>query len=172
MVMEEVEPGIRFGRRGPPQARARRRHLLLLRGRRRRLAVSVIQSIYHDFGSQRRPARHRDHAAEPGLVLLPRRRPPEPPRAGKAHLPHADPGHAHPDDEPWLVYGTMGGEGQPQTHAALVTRIVDHGYDVQQAIEAPRWLMGRTWGVSPRTCGSKGRIDDQVTRELELRASR
>ena len=48
--------------------------------------------------------------------------------------------------EPAMAYGTMGGEGQPQTQAAVVTRVVDFGYDVQRAVEAPRWLYGRTWG--------------------------
>ena len=39
------------------------------------------------------------------------------------------------DREPYLAFGSMGGEGQPQAQAALVTRIVNFGYDVQQAIE-------------------------------------
>src|SRR5207248_249229 len=47
---------------------------------------------------------------------------------------------------PRFVYGTMGGEGQPQTQAALVARMVDHGLGPQAAVEAPRWLFGRTWG--------------------------
>jgi oxamate amidohydrolase len=51
------------------------------------------------------------------------------------------------DGQPSLVYGTMGGEGQPQTQAAVVTRVVDFGYDVQCAVDAPRWLYGRTWGT-------------------------
>jgi len=34
---------------------------------------------------------------------------------------------------PYLAYGSMGGEGQPQTQAALVTRVVDFGLNVQQA---------------------------------------
>ena len=41
-------------------------------------------------------------------------------------------------DRPRYVYGTMGGEGQPQTQAALVTRLVDRGYGVQAVVEAPR----------------------------------
>jgi gamma-glutamyltranspeptidase/glutathione hydrolase len=73
------------------------------------------------------------------------------------------------DGQPVLAYGTMGGEGQPQTQAAMVTRIVDFGYDVQQAIEAPRWLMGRTWGTLTRDLSLEGRIPDQVARELTLR---
>ena len=72
-------------------------------------------------------------------------------------------------DEPYMAYGTMGGEGQPQTHAAIVTRLVDFGYDVQQAIEAPRWLMGRTWGASAQDLSLEGRIPDEVIRELRSR---
>ncbi len=41
---------------------------------------------------------------------------------------------------PRLAYGTIGGDGQPQTQAALVTRIVDRGLGPREAIEAPRWL--------------------------------
>src|SRR5437899_12111737 len=44
---------------------------------------------------------------------------------------------------PRFVYGTMGGEGQPQTQAALVARMVDHGLGPQAAVEAPRWQIGR-----------------------------
>jgi oxamate amidohydrolase len=50
-----------------------------------------------------------------------------------------------------------------------VTRIVDFGYDVQQAIEAPRWLMGRTWGTRTRNMSLEGRIPDEVARELKRR---
>lgn len=63
----------------------------------------------------------------------------------------------------------MGGEGQPQAQAALVTRLIDFGYDVQQAIEAPRWLMGRTWGTPSRNLSLEGRISDEVVRELKRR---
>ena len=45
-----------------------------------------------------------------------------------------------------MAYGTMGGEGQPQTQAALFSRYARFGVDLQQAISAPRWLLGRTWG--------------------------
>src|SRR5947207_11438813 len=39
-----------------------------------------------------------------------------------------------------FVYGTMSGEGQPQTQAALVTRMVDDDLRPQPAIQAPRML--------------------------------
>jgi gamma-glutamyltranspeptidase/glutathione hydrolase len=40
---------------------------------------------------------------------------------------------------PWLVGGTPGGDGQPQWNLQLLTNAIDHGLDVQAAIEAPRW---------------------------------
>jgi gamma-glutamyltranspeptidase/glutathione hydrolase len=46
-------------------------------------------------------------------------------------------------DRPWLVYGSMGGDGQPQTGLALSVRIGERGMDPQSAIEAPRWRWGR-----------------------------
>ena len=49
-----------------------------------------------------------------------------------------------------LAYGTMGGDGQPQTQAALFTRAMLYRQPLEEAIARPRWLLGRTWG-SPRT---------------------
>ena len=45
-----------------------------------------------------------------------------------------------------MTYGTKGGEGQPQTQAAIFSRYAMHGQPLQQAMSAPRWLLGRTWG--------------------------
>jgi gamma-glutamyltranspeptidase len=50
----------------------------------------------------------------------------------------------------------------------MVTRLVDFGYDVQQAIEAPRWLMGRTWGTKSQDLSLEARIPGEVVRGLEL----
>lgn len=133
------------------------------------LAVSTIESIYHDFGSA-------VVGGETGIILqnrgsffsldddhLNRLEP------GKRTFHTLIPAMLLRDGQPYLVYGSMGGEGQPQTQAALVTRIVDFGYDVQQAIEAPRWLMGRTWGTKSRDLSLEGRISDEVMRELQRR---
>ena len=61
-----------------------------------------------------------------------------------------------------------GWRGAAASPAALATRIIDFGYDVQQAIEAPRWLMGRTWARPPQHV-ARGRISDEVVRELKRR---
>jgi gamma-glutamyltranspeptidase/glutathione hydrolase len=70
---------------------------------------------------------------------------------------------------PALVAGTMGGEGQPQTLAALTTRVVDFGLDVQAAVEAPRWLHGRTWGQATRALTLEDRFAPGVGEELARR---
>ena len=53
-----------------------------------------------------------------------------------------------------MVYGAMGGEGQPQTQSAVYSRYAMFGQDLQASITAPRWVPGRTggepkWGRRP-----------------------
>ncbi len=133
------------------------------------LAISMIQSIYYDFGSavlggdtgiimQNRGSFFSLDAEHPnGLV------------PGKRPFHTLTPGFITKDEKPYLVFGTMGGEGQPQTHAALIVRLIDFGYDVQQAISAPRWLMGKTWGTESKDLSLEGRISQGVVQELAYR---
>jgi gamma-glutamyltranspeptidase len=74
-----------------------------------------------------------------------------------------------PDGRPGLVVGTMGGEGQPQTTAALVTRMVDFGLPPAAAVDAPRWLFGRTWGEAHRGLRLERRFGQVVAAGLEAR---
>jgi len=133
------------------------------------MVVSLIQSIYHDFGSA-------VIGGDTGIILQNRgafftldENHPNHLQPGKRTFHTLIPALLARDGEPYLAFGSMGGEGQPQSQAALVTRIVDFGYDVQQAIEAPRWLMGRTWGTRSRNLTLEGRIPDEVARELKRR---
>jgi gamma-glutamyltranspeptidase/glutathione hydrolase len=48
------------------------------------------------------------------------------------------------DGKPWVVYGSMGGDAQPQTGLALSIRIAERAMDPQAAIEAPRWRWSRS----------------------------
>lgn len=70
------------------------------------------------------------------------------------------PALAHLTDGRVIAYGTMGGEGQPQTQAAIFARHVLHGQDLQQAVTAPRWLLGRTWGENTTSLKLESRIDE------------
>ena len=49
------------------------------------------------------------------------------------------------DDGRTMVYGAMGGDGQPQTQAAIFSRYAMFGQELQAAVTAPRWLLGRRW---------------------------
>jgi oxamate amidohydrolase len=133
------------------------------------LVVSAIQSIYHDFGST-------VVAGDTGILMQNRgsffsldEEHPNRLEPGKRTFHTLIPGMLLRDGEPVVAFGSMGGEGQPQTHVALLTRLIDFGYDVQQAIEAPRWLMGRTWGAASQDLWLEGRIGDEVVRELTRR---
>jgi gamma-glutamyltranspeptidase/glutathione hydrolase len=61
-----------------------------------------------------------------------------------------------------MVYGTMGGDGQPQTQAAVFTRCALYGQSPQQAITAPRWLLGRTWGLPSDSLKLESRFSAEI----------
>jgi gamma-glutamyltranspeptidase/glutathione hydrolase len=112
------------------------------------LVVSYIQSIYWEFGSgcvlpatgvlmQNRGA---SFSLDPKALnaLEPGRRP----------FHTLNPALAALKDGRVIAYGTMGGDGQPQSQAAVFTRHVTYGQPLDKALDAPRWLLGRTWGSS------------------------
>jgi gamma-glutamyltranspeptidase/glutathione hydrolase len=49
------------------------------------------------------------------------------------------PGFVMKDNKPWLAFGVMGGGMQPQGHVQVLTNLIDHGMNVQEAGDAPRW---------------------------------
>ncbi len=121
-------------------------------------AVSAIQSTYFEFGSglvlpqtgitwQNRGASFR--LSEHGWNAL---------KPGRKPFHTLNPAMAVFDDGRIMPYGTMGGEGQPQTQAALFTRYAG-GMGLQAAITAPRWLLGRTWGEDSVTLKLEDRFD-------------
>lgn len=125
-------------------------------------AVSFIQSIYHEFGSgivlpetgigwQNRGC---SFSLEPGhLNAL---------HPGKKPFHTLNPALARLNDGRNMVYGTMGGDGQPQTQAAIFTRYAVFGRGIQQTITAPRWLLGRTWGQESDTLKLESRLKSET----------
>jgi gamma-glutamyltranspeptidase/glutathione hydrolase len=128
--------------------------------------VSAIQSLYFEFGSgvglpdsgfvwQNRGSAFKLHGPGPN-VLGPRRKP----------FHTLNPAFARFADGRSMVYGAMGGDGQPQTQAALFTRYAWYGQDLQDAIAAPRWLLGRTWGESRAALRLESRFPDELFTRL------
>jgi len=132
-------------------------------------AAVVIQSTYHEFGSG-------VIAGDTGVLLQNRGAffsldPAHPNRLapGKRTAHTLIPSMYLVAGRPRVAYGTMGGEGQPQTQAALLTRVIDRGLGPQAAVEAPRWLLGRTWGDSTRALRIEERFGAAVRDTLSAR---
>jgi gamma-glutamyltranspeptidase/glutathione hydrolase len=49
------------------------------------------------------------------------------------------PGFAVRDGAPWMAFGVMGGDMQPQGQAQIIVNMVDHGLGLQEAGDSPRW---------------------------------
>ena len=132
-------------------------------------AVSFIQSIYHEFGSgvvlKGSGINWQNRGCSFSLdsralnYLQPRRKP----------FHTLNPALAQLNDGRTVVYGTMGGDGQPQTQAAVFTRYAVFSQGMQQAIAAPRWLLGRTWGQASETLKLEARFDPALVNELKRR---
>ena len=107
------------------------------------MAVTLIESLYMSFGSGL-------VAEGTGIVLHNRgacfSTVPGQPNAyagGKRPLHTLAPAMFVRDGQPEIVFGTMGGDAQPQIQLQLLHNLVDRGLDVQQALDAPRWVYGR-----------------------------
>jgi len=122
------------------------------------VAVSFIQSIYHEFGSgvvlDQSGIQWQNRGCS--FSLDPQARNPLMPRRKPFHT--LNPALARFADGRTMVYGNMGGDGQPQSQAAVFSRIARFGMNPQAAIAAPRWLLGRTWGNSSETLKMESRF--------------
>ena len=58
---------------------------------------------------------------------------------GKRPFQTIIPGFASKDGVPWLSFGVMGGDMQPQGQTQIILNRVDYGLDVQAAADSPRW---------------------------------
>jgi gamma-glutamyltranspeptidase/glutathione hydrolase len=58
---------------------------------------------------------------------------------GKRPFQTIIPGFAAKEGVPWLAFGVMGGDMQPQGQTQIIVNRVDYGLDVQAAADSPRW---------------------------------
>ena len=130
-------------------------------------SVSFIQSIYWEFGSGIILPNTGINMQNRGISffldenhfnkLIPGRKP----------FHTIQPALAHFDDGKIMSYGTMGGEGQPQTQATIFSRFAYQNYDLQASIDSPRWLLGRTWGEESTSLKIENRFSDNTYKKLK-----
>lgn len=144
-----------------------------------RNCVSLIQSTYYGFGSGLVPGDLGFTLQNRGALFS----------LGEKHLnrlePHKRPFHTiipamvTKADKPWLVFGVMGGDMQPQGHVQVLCNLLDFGMDVQQAGEASR--MEHVGSSTPTGIPAKDNggtvcvepgIDPKIVAELKKRGHR
>lgn len=129
-------------------------------------AVSFIQSIYWEFGSGMVLPQSGVLWQNRGTSFSLTEGATNELKPGRKPFHTIQPAFAMFDDGRAMVYGTMGGEGQPQTQAAVFARIAMFGQEPQQAVTAPRWLLGRTWGAEFTTLRIEDRFPTHVLKRL------
>ncbi|MFC5452229.1 gamma-glutamyltransferase [Paenibacillus aestuarii] len=130
-------------------------------------AVSFIQSLYFDFGAAY-------VAGDTGIILQNRgsffsldadaANVLEP---GKRSFHTLMPAMVTKAGKPYMLYGTQGGEGQPQTQLSILTGVLDYGLSIQEAISLPRWVYGRTWGEDGDALRLEHRLTPDVYAQLQ-----
>jgi len=126
------------------------------------LAVSYIQSLFFEFGSG---------CVLPSTGIVMQNRGYSfslDPKSLNALAPGRRPFHtlcpamAELSDGRILSFGTMGGEAQPQTNATVFTRHVNYGMPIGEAIDRPRFILGRTWGTEINNVRVENRFSPDV----------
>jgi gamma-glutamyltranspeptidase/glutathione hydrolase len=108
------------------------------------MMVSIIQSNYRGMGSglvadhlgfmfQDRGELYSLDPSSPNVYT-----------PGKRPFHTIIPGFVTKDGQPFLAFGLMGGDMQPQGHIQVLTNIIDFGMNVQEAGDAARWYHAGT----------------------------
>jgi gamma-glutamyltranspeptidase/glutathione hydrolase len=130
------------------------------------LVVSYIQSLYWEFGSG---------CVLPATGVLMQNRGSSfslDPKAlntlspGRLPFHTLNPALAVLKDGRLMAYGTMGGDGQPQTQGMIFSRHIMFGQPLSDALDAPRWLLGRTWGSTVTNLRMESRFDGNLIDRL------
>ena len=129
-------------------------------------AVSFIQSTYWEFGSGVVLPQAGFLWQNRGISFSLDPAAPNPLMPGRKPFHTLNPALARLADGRVMVYGNMGGEGQPQSQSAVFSRHAMFGQGLQEAITAPRWLLGRTWGDVSMSLKLENRFDPALVQAL------
>jgi oxamate amidohydrolase len=132
-------------------------------------SVSMLQTIYFDWGSGMLVGdtgmlwhnRGASFSLRPSHqnVLQP----------GKRPFHTLNPGMFMLNGKPAILYGTQGADGQPQTLATILTRMIDYGMDPLSALSKPRFLLGKTFSDTRDTLKLEKDAGEHVFEELSRR---
>jgi gamma-glutamyltranspeptidase/glutathione hydrolase len=137
--------------------------------------VSLIQSNYSGFGSgyaveawgfglHNRGAQFSLKPGQPNTL-----------QGGKRPFHTIIPAFAMKDGKPWMAFGLMGGDMQPQGHVQVLVNLIDFGMDLQEAGDAARFYhtgSSEPTGTLMTTGGSlalESGVPAEVRRELVKR---
>ena len=130
------------------------------------LVVSYIQSLYWEFGSGCVLPRTGVLMQNRGSSFSLERGGANPLEPGRRPFHTLNPALAVLKDGRVVGYGCMGGDGQPQTQAAVFSRHVMLRQTLDEALDRPRWVLGRTWGAARINLRLEPRFDDALLDRL------
>ena len=125
--------------------------------------VSLIQSNYRGMGSGVAPKGLGFILQDRGEMFVLKDGHANTYAPGKRPFHTIIPAFVTKDGKPWLSFGVMGGDTQPQGHALIVSNLVDFGMNLQEAGDAPR--IQHDGSTSPE--GQATPMNDGGTIELE-----
>ncbi|MEN8186063.1 MAG: gamma-glutamyltransferase [Bacteroidota bacterium] len=101
--------------------------------------ISLIQSNYRGMGSGMAPPKLGFMLQDRGELFSLKRGQANTYEPGKRPFHTIIPAFISKDGEPFISFGVMGGDFQPQGHTQIVMNIIDFGMNLQEAGDAPRW---------------------------------
>jgi gamma-glutamyltranspeptidase/glutathione hydrolase len=101
--------------------------------------ISLIQSNYRGMGSGMVPPKLGFQLQDRGELFSLTRGQANTYEPGKRPFHTIIPAFITKDGEPYVSFGVMGGDFQPQGHCQIVMNLIDFGMNLQEAGDAPRW---------------------------------
>jgi gamma-glutamyltranspeptidase/glutathione hydrolase len=136
--------------------------------------VSLIQSNFRGFGSGLCPDGLGFCLQDRGELFTLQEGQPNTYEPGKRPFHTIIPAFVTKDGKPWLSFGVMGGDMQPQGHVQILCNIIDFGMNLQEAGDAARFH--HTGSSSPTgssmTDGGTVALESGVTAEVRRELTR